>query len=266
MTALIDAAVALAALGMPVFPCAESKTPMTARGFHDASTDPVLIRAMFRRPGAALVGVPTGHGSGIVVIDGDMTPDVDGRATLREWTCAGRLPVTRTHGTRRGGVHLLFCQDVIAPLKCSASKIAPAVDTRGNGGFIIWWPASGGHVLHDMAIAALPIVPRWIVETVTPPRPALAEVRTLPRRERSSDRYAEAALRNAVERVGAARELTRNNTLFREAVGLARLIGNGLSASDIRSALTPAARVAGLPEYEVARTITSALSARTAAP
>lgn len=262
MTALIDAALAVVALGVPVFPCGQNKAPVTTRGFHDASTDAALIRVMFRRPGAALVGVPTGHASSIAVIDGDVTDTADGRATLRRWTQEGRLPVTRTHATRRGGVHLLFRHDPAAPLKCSTSRLAPATDTRGCGGYIIWWPASGGQVLRDLAITALPMVPRWIVEAVTPPRPAPADQGSLPRREPVSDRYAEAALHRAVERVGAAPDSTRNNTLNREAFGLARLIGNGLSASEIRSSLTAAARVAGLSEHEAARTITSALSAR----
>ena len=206
------------------------------------------------------MAVPTGARSGIVVIDADVVPGADGRALLREWTRDGRLPLTRVHETRRGGVHLVFRDDPGRPLKCTAGKIARAVDTRGAGGYVVWWPAHGGRVLRAVPLAALPTVPRWIVEVVDPPMPAPAAAPI--RREVVSDRYCDAALRRAVERVGAAREPGRNNILNAEAFALARLIGCGLHAGDIRAALSVAARVAGLPEREAIRTIDSALRAR----
>lgn len=259
--ALCEAALALAAFGIPTFPCGASKAPVTPRGFHDATADPALIREMFRRPGAALVGVPTGRSSGLVVLDGDVTEKADGRATLRDWTRVGRLPVSRTHETRRGGVHLLFRADPVRELRCGAGRLAPAVDQRGGGGFIIWWPATGGRVLHDVAVAELPTVPTWIIDAAAPaPSPPPPAPSSAP-----SDRYLAAALRRAVERVGAAREGQRNDTLNTEAFGLARLIGAGLTEAEIAVCLAAAAHVAGLPQREALTTINSAIRARSAA-
>lgn len=265
MSAPLQVALALARDGVPVFPCAPDKRPLVAGAFKAARCDADQIRAWWSRWPNALVTVPTGAPSGLVVIDGDVLPGADGRAMLREWTRAGRVPATRTHETRRGGVHLLFRHDPGRPLKCSVGKVARAVDTRGEGGCAIWWPAHGRRVLRAMPLAALPPVPRWIVEAIDPPRPAPSSAPGPIRREPVSDRYAEAALRRAVERVGAAREGSRNDTLNNEVFGLARLIGSGLHASDIRACLSAAAKVAGLPEHEADRTIASALRARAGA-
>jgi Bifunctional DNA primase/polymerase, N-terminal len=130
------------ALGLPGFPCrdtpknkATDKTPLTKNGFHDASADPHKIREMFSR--RCLIGVATGTLSGFDVLD------VDPRNGGREWYEANKhkLPATRIHRTRSGGIHLLFKH--LAGLRNSAGKVAPGIDVRGDGGYVIWWPAHG---------------------------------------------------------------------------------------------------------------------------
>ena len=65
-----------------------------------------------------------------------------------------RLPVTRVHRTRSGGLHLVFQH---APdIRCSAGRIAPGIDVRGNGGYVIWWPATGLPVLSNAPFAPWP--------------------------------------------------------------------------------------------------------------
>ncbi len=146
MADLCAAALELADRSIPSFPCNEDKSPATARGFHDASLDP--------QPedwrSAALVGVPTGDESGLAVLD------VDPKAGGLAWLAANehRLPVTRRVHTRSGGFHLYFRT---APgLRCSASAIAPGVDIRGNGGYVIAWDLSGYPVEHADDLAAWP--------------------------------------------------------------------------------------------------------------
>lgn len=119
----------------PVFAVRADKSPATQNGFKAASRDPEEIKRQFSLPGAALVGVPTGSVSGLFVIDCDPAG--------ADWLDCERLvlPKTREHTTRRG-VHLLFKMPT-EPFGCSTSKLAPGVDVRADGGFIVWWPAAG---------------------------------------------------------------------------------------------------------------------------
>jgi hypothetical protein len=119
----------------PVFPCKADKSPATAHGFRDASRDEATIRALFARPGAALIGVPTGSSSGLLVVDFDGR---DGRNRIPELLTVR----TRLHWTRRGA-HALFKMPAGANIGCSAGKLAPGVDVRASGGYIIHWAAQG---------------------------------------------------------------------------------------------------------------------------
>jgi len=121
--------------GRPCFPCAKSKRPISPRGFLDASADPIAPREIWSKFPGPLVGVRTGNTSRIDVLDLDRK-----HREATEWWMAHRddFPVTRVHRTRSGGLHLLFQH---APnMRCSASNIAPGIDVRGDGGYVIWWP------------------------------------------------------------------------------------------------------------------------------
>lgn len=137
---LADAAIAL---GLPVFPCNADKKPCTKRGFHDAVRDPAAVRHLFRHPATALIGVPTGAASGLAVVDVDTR---DGGAGLA-WLAANehRIPRTRRHRTRSGGLHLVFRRPADAVIRNSQGRatadgevkgISPGVDVRGEGGYV----------------------------------------------------------------------------------------------------------------------------------
>ena len=116
-------ALELAVQGYSVFPCGDNKAPHTSRGFKDASTDLEIIDSWWTHWPDALIGVPTGEK--FVVIDADLQ-----HAEAQWWYARANFPLTRKHETRSGGRHLLFQphQDV----KCTASKLHPHVDTRGQ--------------------------------------------------------------------------------------------------------------------------------------
>ena len=155
----LEHALDLARHHIPVFPCNPDKSPQTKRGFKDASTDERGVRKMFGSSPDALIGVPTGHR--FDVLDVDLPPE-----DARLWVRKSGLPITRMHTTRRGGLHMLFRPDRL--INCSQSKIADKVDTRGKGGYIIWWPAHGGTVEHEHDLAPWP---DWILYLFPEERP-----------------------------------------------------------------------------------------------
>ena len=62
---MLRAALAYAAMGFAVFPCAsKGKTPLTGRGFKDATKDHEVIRALWSAHPGANVGIATGAISG----------------------------------------------------------------------------------------------------------------------------------------------------------------------------------------------------------
>jgi Bifunctional DNA primase/polymerase, N-terminal len=151
--------------GLPVFPCSRNKTPCISKaegghGYLDASRDRAEIKQLFAHPHAALVGVPTGMVSGLDVLD------LDYRHGAGAWEQAHSqsMPATRTHQTLHGGRHYLFRH---APGVCnSASRVAPGVDVRGEGGFVIMPPSVGYSVIGDAVVAHWP---DWLMPLVLPP-------------------------------------------------------------------------------------------------
>src|SRR5437016_3969200 len=138
VTRALNDALTLASMRLPCFPCTLSKRPACPHGFLDASTDPAVLRELWAKHPGDLVGVATGEASGVDVLDIDPK-----HQEAVEWCKANqeRFPKTRTPKTRSGGVHLLFRH--AHGLRCSASRIAHGVDVRANGGYIIWWLATG---------------------------------------------------------------------------------------------------------------------------
>jgi hypothetical protein len=139
-----------------------------------------------------------------------------------------------------------------------AIKLAPGVDTRCTGGYVIWWPASGLAVEHKDLLAPWPW---WLLDQLLPPapkpRPAVSAQII------SADRYAQAAVAHGCERIRSASEGCRNATLNREAFALARFVEAGaVDSRELARALAAAADAAGLQSREIGATIPSALRAR----
>jgi hypothetical protein len=141
--------------GLPVFPCRMDKRPYTAHGFKDATRDRAQITDWWMRWPDALVGVPTGIASGLLVVD------IDPRGYAWHRQNADMLTAGRIHSTQRGQ-HLLYRYPSGATIGSSASKIADGVDVRGVGGYIIWWPAHGHQAVGELTDLTEP--PDWLTE------------------------------------------------------------------------------------------------------
>lgn len=156
MTPTAQKAIYLARRGVPVFPCKANKTPCTLNGHNEASTDEHEVAEMFADPAASLIGMPTGAASGISVLDID--PDKGGSKWLFNQV---DMPATRTHKTRREGYHFLFKHT--EGVRCTADKIAPGVDIRGEGGYVIRWDAAGLPLADDSPLAE---IPDWLYQDI----------------------------------------------------------------------------------------------------
>lgn len=154
-----------AKLGLPVFPCDAEKKPIVAGGFKAATRDEAAILRAFNTSAAQMIGMPTGQVSGVVCVDIDIKNGARGREWLAENEDA--LPPTRTHKTRSGGLHLLFVAPTDVQIRNSASRVAPGVDVRGEGGYIIIPPSPGYDLADDTPPAEMP---RWLVRACTEPK------------------------------------------------------------------------------------------------
>jgi len=245
----LDAALWLAEYGAPSFPCLENKRPACPHGLKDATKDPVALRELWTRYPGFFAGVPTGVTTGFDVLD------IDPRNGGDQWLASmiTMIPQTQMHRTRSGGLHLLFKHH--DGLRNSASKIAPGVDVRGDGGYVIWWPVTGLEAFNSGVLAEWP---GWLLQKLSPePRNSSRKI------SRQNNKYAHQALQKAVEAVLAAPEGTRNQCLNAEAYSLGKFMPSGeLLPQEIAVALTRASITAGLDRNEIINTIASALRAQ----
>jgi putative DNA primase/helicase len=124
----------------PVFPVASNgKTPCTEHGFKDATTDPEQIRKWAKKFPKANIGITTGQASGFIVIDLDRKGGVDGVKAF-ESLCRRldiEIPDTYKIKTPSGGRHLFFHIKHAGLIRNSAGILAPGVDVRGEGGYVV---------------------------------------------------------------------------------------------------------------------------------
>jgi Bifunctional DNA primase/polymerase, N-terminal len=248
---LARAAASLTEKGFWVFPCLPSKAPATPHGFKDSVDRPERAYRLFcGTPGAALIGVPTGAVTMILVIDIDPVGVRWFRTSIK------RFPETRVHHTRRGGYHLIYRMPLPpTPLMGnSAGKLASGVDTRGEGGYVIWPPSPGYEAVHEAEIAPLP---RWTINRLT--RKSKGE--SVRQRYTSTG---EVHLDRLTAFVVHSRQGERNERAFWAACRAGEAVAAGkISESMAISAIAKAAQATGLPDLEAWRTARSGVRRQT---
>lgn len=144
-------------------------------GLENATANLAQIRRWWMRWPTANVGGAMGGPNQLVALDFD--PKNGGDLSLNDLVEAhgdGWLQ-TLTMKTGSGGFHFLFQYPADQVLRNSAGEVAPGVDTRGEGGYIVLPPsthASGR--LYEM-YRATPVIPapEWLLEVFRPkPEPA----------------------------------------------------------------------------------------------
>ena len=284
-SALLRSALAAAALGWHVFPCAPgAKRPALRGNWQDlATTSADQVRAWWTRT-PYNIGLACGP-SRLVVIDLDLphadVSDDDDDGTLFPLSGADRLArLARAQGQRypagtyvvdtpSGGVHLYFAAASAAVsgggrVRNSAGAVAPYIDVRADGGYVV---GAGSRVGGLRYVARGPLrapaaLPPWLGRLIADsPGPAAVPPQWQPADRAQGRAYAMAALRAETERVAGAQPGTRNDTLNRAAFSLGQLVAAGLLPPiPVITGLIGAARAAGLSAAEAERTVRSGLA------
>ena len=265
---LAKAAARFAAAGVPVFPCVPGeKRPLVARGFHDATADPLQVAGWWSRWPSANIGIPTGAVSGVEVVDVDVHPTGTGFPAFREahrhGHAAGWAALVRTPS---GGLHAYYPAH---PDRAQPSWQAARahVDFRGDGGYIIAPPSkvlrSGGvRAPYRLIVASgdtpVPVDAARLRDFLDPRTPIPVDRAHAARFERrGSDAKVLAGW------VAGRGEGERNRGLFWAAC---RLAESGAPPDATLDALGPAAEHAGLGSREIMATIRSAYRTTHPAP
>jgi len=185
---MLEWAIEWARQGVPVFPvhsafdgiCSCSagseckstgKHPKTAKGLKEATTDEAQIAAWWRKWPHANIGGRMGGAVRLLAVDVD--PRHGGDASLFDLTEAhgGKWLETRHVETGSRGSHFFFTYPEGIELRNTTNNLAPGIDTRAEGGYVVLPPSlhvSGRRYTLKSAVQIQP-APAWLVEELTRP-------------------------------------------------------------------------------------------------
>ncbi|MET7450383.1 bifunctional DNA primase/polymerase [Streptomyces sp. NPDC005574] len=221
-------------------------------GVYDASTDPARIRSLFAAaPWATGYGIACGlppyH---LIGVDLDTKSGTDSSAALRELALRHlfTIPATVIVLTPSGGRHLWLSGPPDTAVPNSAGRLAPGIDIRGAGGYLVGPGSRTDHGSYTTAPGSAHLAP-------APCPPALLRLLLPPPRTHHAGAMAPGGHgQGLVQFVLAAHEGQRNTRLFWAAC---RAYENGIGP-DLVEPLVDAARGTGLTEREARATIASA--------
>ncbi|MEE2036127.1 bifunctional DNA primase/polymerase [Nocardiopsis sp. CT-R113] len=289
-TNVLPYALAAARRGWHVFPL-RTRAKRPVRTFTDwerhATRDEGAITAYWGAHPAHNLAVACGP-SGLVVVDLD-TPK-DGETPPPEWARPGiaagadvlaalaeehadgdtAFLDTFTVTTRRGGTHLYYTAPSGAAYRNTSGRLGWLIDTRATGGYVVG-PGSyvadavgrGPYTVANPADTAP--LPGWLATLLEPARRRPVTSGQVHQALVSSPgmaTYVTRALRGEVDRVLAAKEGTRNDTLNVAAFAVGTLVGAGMLPKHLaEDTLTAAGVQIGLDESECEDTVRSGIQA-----
>jgi len=281
VNACLTAALQFAHLGIGVFPLSPRKKPLqrcrrcripgacpgrdrcrcdasTCHGFYAATTDRETIARWWTRHPNWQLGIRTGVASGLVVLDVDLdTGGLDSLISLQRAGLDIGGTATQLSGSGRS-FHLIYAHPG-GRVPCSAGKLGPGVDVRGDGGYVVGAPSRHPDTgARYQLLGELRNLPLWPMPAVPP----------APRRPRSSSLLGRqlagaeagglltpARLAALAATVREAPEGQRRLTLFWAACRLGECAGSQRRLIRAAEALLLAGRDAGLAEAEASATL-----------
>jgi regulatory protein RepA len=234
---------------LKIFPLAAKDRPLTnwRTDPNGASDDPEVHKmwtATFK-DAIKYWGVPCGPMNGILALDVDIKGD-NGFETLKNF----QLPNTFVQRTPSGGAHYLFKYPKDGKHYGNRVKFLPGLDTRGEGGYIVWYSRD--------PITELADAPAWLNEKAYsvhdhPVSQTTSSVRVAPE-------VANKIIQESLDRIREAAPGESNNTLNVEAFKLGQLVASQSIAYEYAfEALFKAAKARGKPDFEAKATIASGL-------
>jgi hypothetical protein len=295
----LQAALELAAAGLPVFPVRITYNQGTGRfdkqpcikGWQTKATaNEAEVRELWHLYPYAAPGLALGQ-AGLVVLDADRHGGPDGVSVFRELATRYGLPqdVVRIN-TAGSGEHWIFRNLADDPLGNGEGVLPGGINMRGHGGFIVapgavrpdgqrWREPEGApRLASSYGAGSIPEITAWLVNHIRVPKssdgglPEQPSVRlpssTASEREQA---YAAQALESECSNVARAQQGTRNETVNKAAFALGTMAGAGwIEPETIRSRLLAAAHDSGLVRDDGAAaargTIESGLKAGLAEP
>ncbi|QNE76121.1 DNA primase [Streptomyces finlayi] len=284
-------ALAAAERGLPVIPLSATKLPALrsphhgedppihcrgacgrpGHGVHDATTDPAAVRALFAAaPRATGYGIACGRPPHRLIgidLDFDTARGKDSMAALQQLAERHRftIPPTITVLTPSGGRHLWLTGPPDVAVPNSASRLAPGIDIRGFGGYLVGPGSVTAHGTYRLAPGTAHLTPapcpRTLLHLLTPPTRLRRPRRPTDHRP-ASHQGAGGRGQGLIQFVRSAREGQRNTSLFWAAC---RAYEHGFG-DDLADGLTAAAVHTGLSEQEARAAIASAARLTTGHP
>ncbi|MEO1911761.1 MAG: AAA family ATPase [Paracoccus sp. (in: a-proteobacteria)] len=152
---LLAAALAYAARGWKIFPCAPGgKAPITENGYKDGTTDPDRIKAWWAATPNANIGVNL-VASGLLAVDADTyKPD----CRWSDVTAQHGVPATLTQRSARGGTHFIFAAEASARYQSPAA----GVDLKHRGLILLEPSTFEGGTYRFQNDAPIAPAPAWL--------------------------------------------------------------------------------------------------------
>ncbi|MFF9376270.1 bifunctional DNA primase/polymerase [Streptomyces griseoluteus] len=234
----------------PAHPPCHGECGRLGHGVHDASADPARVRALFAAAPWATgygiaCGLPPHH---LIGVDLDTKPGTDSPAALHALAVRHRftIPETVVVLTPSGGRHLWLTGPPDVAVPNSAGRLAPGIDIRGAGGYLVGPGSRGTRGTYVTAPGTAHLGP-------APCPPALLRL-LLPPPPRPSGAHSADGGAALLHFVRTAHEGERNSRLFWAAC---RAWEQGMGAA-LAGHLLDAALDTGLPEAEARATLGSA--------
>lgn len=224
--------------GLKVFPVIpQGKRPVDKGWSEVATTDPLTISKIWAKTPNANIGIPTGSGSGVIVIDLDNDDAI-------AWFEDLGFPLGAEVHTPSGGKHYYYAIEPDVEIKTSVSEIHRGVDVRAEGGLVVGPGSVIAGKMYRGDLSYIPDAPQELLDllprrqhfTIDPIPDDVEPVEAASEQERRELEWIAAEL-DALERPWREGAGWRS-TVFQHACWLWRMVRSPYYATDVSSATT----------------------------